>query len=105
MTKIEERKSRWLDFYSGKKRALVQVQMDYGKAVFPTSDTMDKFFNHVLHKYRIQMDCLDWLDDDRVPCISALMGTDIFARAYGTGLWQRTRQSNVRIIKKAKGKA
>ena len=84
MAKIEERKNSWLDFYAGEKRALVQVQMDYGKPVFPAPDTMDKFFNHVLNKYRIQMDCLDWLDDDRVPCISALMGTDIFARAFGS---------------------
>jgi uroporphyrinogen-III decarboxylase len=26
---------------------------------------------------------LEWLDDDRVPCISAVMGTDNFAHAFG----------------------
>lgn len=86
MEKIEERKNRWLNFYSGKERALVQVQMNYGKVVFPTPDSMGKFFDYVLHKYHIQMDCLEWLDDDRIPCISALMGTDIFARAFGSSV-------------------
>ena len=86
MAAIEERKKRWLDFYAGKRRTLVQIQMDYGKAVFPAPDAMDKFFDYVLHKYRIQRDCLDWLDDDRIPYISALMGTDIFAGAFGSSV-------------------
>jgi hypothetical protein len=80
---MEERKKRWCDFYAGKIQTLTLISMDYGERIFPSPDNMDKFFDYVVHKYNVQMDCLQWLDDDRVPCISAGMGTDNFAHAFG----------------------
>ena len=83
MISIEDRKKAWLDFYSGKKRALTLIEMNYGAQVFPSPDNNDKFFKYIVNKYNVQIDCLDWLDDDRVPFISALTGTEIFAQAFG----------------------
>jgi uroporphyrinogen-III decarboxylase len=80
---IEERKKKWCDFYAGRRRTLALIEMDYGERIYPCPDNMGKFFDYIVHKYRVQTDCLEWLDDDRVPCISALMGTDNFAHAFG----------------------
>ena len=80
---IEARKQRWYDFYAGNRRTLILIEMDYGERIYPSPDNMDKFFEYIVHKNRVQMDCLEWLEDDRVPCISAVMGTDNFAQAFG----------------------
>jgi len=80
---INERKKRWCDFYTGKNKTILLIEMDYGERIYPAPDSMDKFFDYTVHKYRVQMDCLEWLDDDRVPCISAVMGTENFAHAFG----------------------
>jgi hypothetical protein len=84
MNSIDTRKQRWCDFYAGKRRTVILIEMDYGKRIYPTPDTMDEFFNYILHQYQVQMDSLEWLPDDRVPYISAVMGTDIFAHAFGS---------------------
>jgi len=81
---INERKQRWCDFYKGARRSVVLIEMDCGKQIYPTPDNMDKFFEYVLHRYHVQADCFEWLDDDRVPCISATQGTDVFAHAFGS---------------------
>jgi hypothetical protein len=80
---INERKQRWCDFYAGGRRTMILIEMDYGERVFPSPDNMDKFFDYIVHKNRVQMDSLQWLDDDRVPYISATIGTDNFAHAFG----------------------
>ena len=82
---IEERKRKWLELYDGKQRAVVLIDLaEFGGRPFPTSaDDTQAHFNWSLHFYEAQMDALDWLDDDRVPCVSALVGTDIFAGAFG----------------------
>ncbi|AEF81530.1 uroporphyrinogen decarboxylase family protein [Leadbettera azotonutricia] len=81
---IEERKQKWCDFYDGKTRTMVLIELaEFGVRPFPSPDTMDAFFNWDINRYRVQMDAMNWLDDDRVPCVTTLMGTDIFAGAFG----------------------
>jgi len=79
---IEDRKQRWCDFYSGKRQTVILMEMDYGERVYPSLDN-NKFFDYTVHKYNVQMDCLNWLDDDRVPCISSVLGTEIFSGVFG----------------------
>jgi len=81
---INERKQRWMDFYQGKIRTIVLIeQADFGIRPFPSPETMDAFFDWSVHRYRVQTDSLEWLNDDRIPYVTALMGTDIFAGAFG----------------------
>ncbi|MDR3341725.1 MAG: hypothetical protein LBT14_02865 [Treponema sp.] len=81
---IEERKQKWLDFYDGNVRTMVLIdQNDFGVRPFPSPDTMNAFFDWDIRRYRLQMDSMEWLEDDRVPYVTALMGTDIFAGAFG----------------------
>jgi len=44
---------------------------------------MDAFFEWDINRYRVMTESLEWLDDDRVPYVTAGMGTDIFAGAFG----------------------
>jgi hypothetical protein len=85
MITIEDRKKRWCDFYAGAIRTIIQMNINYGETetVFPSPDTMDKFFTQAVNRYHKLMDHIEWLDDDRIPYISATMGTDIFAHAFG----------------------
>jgi hypothetical protein len=81
---IADRKQRWLDFYEGKIRAMVLIeQAAFGVRPFPSPETMTSFFDWTVRRCQIQMDSMEWLDDDRIPYVSALMGTDIFAGAFG----------------------
>jgi hypothetical protein len=80
---IDKRKQRWRDFYAGKRRTMILIEQDCGTRPFPSPETMDVFFAWILNKYRIQTESLEWLDDDRIPYVTALMGTDIFAHAFG----------------------
>ena len=81
---IQIKKKRWLDFYSGERRAMLLIEMDYGERIYQSHDNADQFFEFIVHKYKVQADCLEWLDDDRVPCISANTGgTENFAHAFG----------------------
>jgi len=88
MLSIEDRKKRWREFYSGSRRIIIHMDINYDEAetVFPSPDTMDKFFTQTVNRYHKLMDCIEWLDDDRVPYISALMGCDNFAHAFGASV-------------------
>jgi hypothetical protein len=88
MISIEDRKKRWCDFYTGARRTIIHMDINYDETatVFPSPDTMDKFFAQTVNRYHKLMDHIEWLDDDRVPYISALMGCDIFAHAFGASV-------------------
>lgn len=81
---LEERKQRWLQLYEGKRRTVVLIeQADFGIRPVPSPQTMDAFLNWTVRRYEVQRDSLAWLDDDRIPYVTAGMGTDIFAGAFG----------------------
>ena len=81
---IDDRKQRWLDFYEGKRRTVVIIdQSDYGVRPVPSIKNSEAYLNWNIKRYQIMMDSLDWLDDERVPYVTAGMGTDIFAGAFG----------------------
>jgi hypothetical protein len=92
MTDIEKRKQKWKDFYDGKCRTLILIEQDWGSAPPFGSITsgyggnQDKIFEWVLNKYRIQTESMAWLDDDRIPYVTAHIGagTWIFAEAFGS---------------------
>jgi uroporphyrinogen-III decarboxylase len=86
MITIEDRKKRWRDFYTGAIRTIIHMDINYDETetVFPSPDTMGKFFTQTVNRYHKLTDHIERLDDDRIPYISALMGSDIFAHAFGS---------------------
>ena len=84
MITIDERKQKWLDLYEGKVRTVVLIETISEKRPNQSSaDDTKSFIEWSVRNYRIRMDNLSWLDDDMVPYISALTGTEIFAGAFG----------------------
>jgi hypothetical protein len=86
-SRITERKQRWLDFYdlSRPHRNLIRVQ-DYstlGHNPWPRPDCVEARIEWAWRKYNLQMDQLDWLPDDTLPCLEVYTGTEIFAQAFG----------------------
>jgi hypothetical protein len=93
MTSIEERKQKWEDFYEGTCRTLILIEQDCGPAPFGsiTSGSVgnqDTMFGWLLNKYRIQTESMEWLDDDRIPYVTPIIGagTWIFAEALGSSV-------------------
>jgi hypothetical protein len=46
-------------------------------------DNQEKLFDWVINRYRKQIENLEWLDDDRIPYVAPVTGTEIFAQAFG----------------------
>jgi len=88
MITIEDRKKRWCDFYAGAIRTIIYIDINDGETetVLPSPDTKDKFITRTVNRYHKLMDHIEWLDDDRIPYISAIapMGTATFAHAFGS---------------------
>jgi hypothetical protein len=79
MTDIGKRKQKWKDFYEGKCRTLILIEQDCGSAPFcsitsGTAGNQDKLFDWILNKYRIQTESMEWLDDDHIPYVAAIIG-------------------------------
>jgi len=86
MISIEERKQKWLDFYSGKERTVVFIEpaeINLGKRPIPMPANAGLYCDWSVSRYHAQLKAMEWLDDDRIPCVSALTGTEIFAAAFG----------------------
>lgn len=88
MTRREaDRRSRWEQALEvgGDQRHLLLVDTNQIDPPRPplTPDQYDRRIAWALEKYRRQLDRLEWLDDDRVPYLDCLTGTELFASAFG----------------------
>jgi len=83
---IKSRKERWIDLYSDRKKpgAIIFINQNYGvHHPLPYPENKDKRIECSLNTYKTQMDYLEYVDDDRIPCVSPYTGTELFAGAFG----------------------
>jgi len=80
---IQKRKQKWKDFYDGKINSLVLIGLDCGKRPWPYPENKTERIEYALNAYKLYLDSLEKVDDDRVPFIFPYTGTEIFARAFG----------------------
>jgi hypothetical protein len=82
---IKIRKQRWTDMYSndGKSGALIVINENYGSRPLPYPENKAKRIDYTINMYKIQMDSLEYMDDDKIPFVSPYTGTEIFANAFG----------------------
>jgi len=82
-----ERKQRWLDFYAGRLLARHLFTIHYypglGDRPWPRDDQKAARIDWSWRKYAIQMEQLNWLEDDSLPFLDVYTGTELFARAFG----------------------
>ena len=82
---IKIRKQRWLDLYSDSQKsgAVIFINQDYGPRPLPYPENKAKRIDYTLNAYKIQMDSLEYIDEDKIPFVSPYTGTEIFANAFG----------------------
>ena len=81
------RKQRWSGFYSmdGRKRFMILIEYDEGIPTRPHlwPDRKRERVDWVLKKYDVLNERAQWLNDDGIPFLDMLTGTEVFAEAFG----------------------
>ena len=85
--RIEARKQRWVDLYdparAGMRVVLVRYMPELPERPWPHLDNAADRVEWAWRKYQLQMQQLEWLDDDTLPFLDVYTGTEIFAAAFG----------------------
>ncbi len=86
--RIEKRKARWRAFYEGDPKVRhIYAMYYYGDYTNRPLITSHEDYEHTIdwrvNKYFEMVKGLDWLDDDTIPYLDMLTGTEIFAAAFG----------------------
>ena len=84
---LQERKQRWLDFYNLKKPGTPFFIIHYSNGLetrpWPRPDLQPARLEWAWHKYLLQLEQVEWLDDDSLPYLDIYTGTEVFAQALG----------------------
>jgi hypothetical protein len=84
---LQARKQRWLEFYdlaSPRRLAtLIRYAPDLPPRPLPMPDRITERIEWIWMNYEYHLRRMDWLDDDTLPCLDMLTGTEIFAEAFG----------------------
>ncbi len=86
-SKIAERKQRWLDLYNpGKPPSslfLIRYMPELEERPWPRPEEFAARIEWSWRKYQLQLEQLEWLEDDTLPFLDLYTGTEIFASAFG----------------------
>ena len=92
MYRIEERKTRWNDllFNSGNVRQVLLINTPWLEEERPHlwPEFKQERIDWILRKYEMLTDRAQWLDEDTVPFLDMLTGTEIFAEAFGCEVYR-----------------
>ena len=84
---ITSRKQRWLNFYGFQNPAshlfIIHCTPELGTRPWPRPDLKPARIEWAWQKYQLQLEQLNWLDDDALPFLDVYTGTEIFAQAFG----------------------
>jgi hypothetical protein len=84
---IAERKQRWVDFYDMSKPSrnllLVRWMPALEDRPWPGSGNIQQRIAWAWKKYQMQLEQMEWLEDDTLPFLDVFTGTEIFAAAFG----------------------
>ncbi|MCL2004276.1 MAG: hypothetical protein FWG72_09790 [Oscillospiraceae bacterium] len=90
MNEILRRKQSWLDLYSGKTKRLfvANVCRDDNPRPLLWWENADARVEYAVKKYHFQMECLGKIPDSSIPYLDMITGTEIFAEAFGCGVFR-----------------
>ena len=87
MRTMEERTGRWVQFADPSSRVnrliVINVPEDMPPGPMPWWECMAEWTERSYMHYEKQLEHMEWLDDDAVPCLRVGTGTEIFAEAFG----------------------
>ncbi len=84
---ILQRKQRWLNFYDRSQPKshifLIRYAPELGPKPWPNPDVKHQRLEWIWRNYEWHLQRMDWLDDDTIPCLDMITGTELFAEAFG----------------------
>ena len=84
---IEQRKRRWRDFYDLAQPPRHMFHVNYWEtdrdAPLPIPENHQARIDYACFKYEHDLERAEWLDDDFVPFLFGITGTEVFAEAFG----------------------
>ena len=84
---IEQRKRRWRDFYDFTQPPRCMFHVNYWEtdrdAPLPIPENHQARIDYACFKYEHDLERAEWLDDDFVPFLYGITGTEVFAEAFG----------------------
>jgi len=84
---LSQKRKKWDRFMAGSADVKNMVMISYLNELeakpFISDGCYMSLSEWIIRKYHIMMDNLDWLDDDTIPYLDMLTGTEIFAEAFG----------------------
>ena len=87
MKSITERKQRWIDFYdpNSEIKRLYIIMCNEGVPPRPQLwwELADQRIDYAYERCLRHIDCLNYIDDDSIPHLTLVTGTEIFAEAFG----------------------
>ena len=85
-TELDRRIERWRRVYEPDSAPMALYTIDWYDGVAPPAileDNLVERRENALRRYEIEVDRLDWLCDDTIPCLWPRTGTQQFAEAFG----------------------
>lgn len=85
---VDQRIEKWKDFVNPESNQRFMLVVDIAPGLddgrpLPWPQNKQKRIDFLWKKYQTMMQRLDWLDDDTVPYLDVLSGTEVFAEAFG----------------------
>lgn len=91
-TYLAQRKQRWLDFYdSGRPKShvfIIRYAPDLPVRPLPNPWLKRERQEWIWANYEWHVRRMEWLEDDTLPCLDMLTGTELFAEAFGCSIYR-----------------
>ena len=91
-TYIAQRKQRWLDFYDHSRPQSHVFIIRYAPGLpvrpFPNPWLKRERLEWIWANYEWHVQRMEWLEDDTLPCLDMLTGTELFAEAFGCSIYR-----------------
>ena len=86
------RKQHWLEFYDlaspRRQIFLIRYAPELPVRPLPNPERRKERLEWIWQNYEYHMERMIWLDDDTIPCLDMLTGTEIFAEAFGSPVYR-----------------
>jgi hypothetical protein len=87
MNPIEQRKQHWLNFYDRSQPKthvfIIRYAPELPAKPWPNPEVKQQRIEWIWQNYRYHLERMAWLDDDTIPCLDMITGTELFAEAFG----------------------
>jgi hypothetical protein len=92
MRTVSQRKQRWLDFldlsHPSRFVYLIRYAPELGAKPWPNPEQKQSRIDWIWRNYEYHFQRMDWLEDDTLPYLDMITGTEIFAEAFGCKIYR-----------------